>query len=104
MKNTPKYLQIAQAMKDMVQKGEWPINQLIPTESQQAEAGAGFEHVYAMTTYHVGIHEQLETFIRIKDRYMLRENPPPAWTGIGVTALSFPGQIVEIQVNAYVPE
>jgi choline dehydrogenase-like flavoprotein len=69
-----------------------------------AEAGAGFEHVYAMTTYHVGIHEQLETFIRIKDRYMLRENPPPAWTGIGVTALSFPGQIVEIQVNAYVPE
>ena len=67
-------------------------------------AGAGFEHVYAMTTYHVGIHEQLETFIRIKDRYMLRSNPPPAWTGIGVTALSFPGQIVEIQVNAYVPE
>jgi DNA-binding GntR family transcriptional regulator len=37
MKNTPKYLQIAQAMKDMVQKDEWPINQLIPTESQLVE-------------------------------------------------------------------
>lgn len=24
--------------------------------------------------------------------------------GIGVAALTFPGQIVEIQVNAYVPE
>ena len=69
-----------------------------------AEAGAGLEHIYAMTTYHVGIHEQLETFIRIKDRYVLRQNPPPAWTGIGVTALSFPGQLVEIQVNAYLPE
>ena len=67
-------------------------------------AGAGFEHVYAMTTYHVGIHEQLETFIRIKDQYILRKDQPPTWTGIGVTALSFPGQVVEIQVNAYVPE
>lgn len=68
-----------------------------------AAAGAGLEHIYAMTTYHVGIHAQLETFIRIKDRYVLRENPPPAWTGIGVVALSFPGQLVEIQVNAYLP-
>lgn len=69
-----------------------------------AEAGAGFEHVYAMTTYHVDIQAQLQTFVEIKDRYILRTNPPPAWTGIGVTALTFPGQIVEIQVNAYVPE
>jgi len=67
-------------------------------------AGAGFEHVYTMTTYHVDIHAQLETFIKIKDRYMLRRHPAPAWTGIGVSALSFPGQIVEIQVNAYLPE
>lgn len=72
-------------------------------KSVLAEAGAGLEHIYAMTTYHVGIHEQLETFIRIKDRYVLRQNPPPTWTGIGVTALSFPGQLVEIQVNAYLP-
>lgn len=69
-----------------------------------AEAGAGFEHVYSMMTYHVGIQEQLALFVQIKDRYMLRENPPPAWTGVGVTALTFPGQIVEIQVNAYIPE
>ncbi len=68
-----------------------------------SEAGAGFEHVYAMTTYHVDIHSQLEPFILIKDRYLLRQNPPPTWTGLGVTALSFPGQLVEIQVNAYLP-
>ncbi len=68
------------------------------------EAGANFEHVYSMVTYHVGIQEQLQTFIEIKDRYLLRANPPPTWTGIGVMALTFPGQIVEIQVNAYIPD
>jgi enamine deaminase RidA (YjgF/YER057c/UK114 family) len=68
------------------------------------EAGAKFEHVYAMTTYHVDIQAQLQTFVEIKDRYMLRKDPAPAWTGIGVAALTFPGQIVEIQVNAYLPE
>lgn len=69
-----------------------------------ASAGAGFEHVYAMTTYHVDIQSQLALFCDIKDRYILRRNPPPAWTGVGVTALTFPGQVVEIQVNAYVPD
>lgn len=69
-----------------------------------ASAGAGFEHVYAMTTYHVDIQSQLALFCDIKDRYILRRNPPPAWTGVGVTALTFPGQVVEIQVNAYVQE
>lgn len=68
------------------------------------EAGAGFEHVYSMVTYHVGIQEQLQTFIGIKDRYIPRASPPPAWTGIGITALTYPGLIVEIQVNAYIPE
>jgi enamine deaminase RidA (YjgF/YER057c/UK114 family) len=69
-----------------------------------AAAGAGLEHVYAMTTYHVGIQEQLELFCQVKDRYLLRSYPPPAWTGVGVTALTFPGQVVEIQVDAYVPD
>jgi len=68
-----------------------------------AEAGAGFEHVYSMMTYHVDIQTQLALFCEVKDRYLLRSQPPPAWTGVGVTALTFPGQIVEIQVNAYVP-
>ncbi len=69
-----------------------------------ASAGAGLEHVYAMTTYHVDIQSQLELFCQVKDRYLLRTDPPPAWTGVGVTALTFPGQVVEIQVNAYVPD
>ena len=50
------------------------------------------------------LQAQLALFCEIKDRYILRSNPPPAWTGVGVTALTFPGQVVEIQVNAYVPE
>ena len=69
-----------------------------------AQAGAGFEHVYSLMTYHLDIQNQLQTFVEIKDRYILRKNAPPAWTGVGVSALTFPGQIVEIQVNAYVPD
>ncbi|MEN9728110.1 MAG: hypothetical protein RL434_2476 [Pseudomonadota bacterium] len=69
-----------------------------------AEAGAGFEHVYSLMTYHVDIQSQLALFCEIKDRYILRSQPAPAWTGVGVAALTFPGQVVEIQVNAYVPE
>lgn len=67
-------------------------------------AGADFEHVYSMVTYHVDLQDQLETFLEVRERYIKRNGQPPAWTAVGVTELTFPGQIVEIQVNAYVPE
>jgi enamine deaminase RidA (YjgF/YER057c/UK114 family) len=83
-----------------------------------AAAGATFDDVVEMITYHVtGINlgnsqaesstasEQqpftiphLPLFIQVKDRYFTHQFP--TWTGIGITALSTPGLIVEIKCTA----
>jgi enamine deaminase RidA (YjgF/YER057c/UK114 family) len=81
-------------------------------------AGATFDDVVEMITYHVtgvalsngqallsNVSEQqqltiphLPLFIQVKDRYFT--NKYPTWTGVGVTALSTPGLIVEIKCTA----
>ena len=80
-------------------------------------AGAAFDDVVEMVTYHVtGVNignvqaqtssasEQqftiphLPLFIEVKDRYFV--NNFPTWTGVGITALSTPGLIVEIRCTA----
>ena len=66
-------------------------------------AGSDFEHIIEMTTFHVDLQKQLPTFLEIKDRYITRGPVPPAWSAIGITELTFPGQLVEIKVIALVP-
>ncbi len=76
-------------------------------------AGASFDDVIEMITYHVtganvnnvNIAEpqqltipHLPLFIQVKDRYFT--NKYPTWTGVGVTGLSTPGLIVEIKCTA----
>lgn len=80
-------------------------------------AGATFDDVVEMVTYHVtGINlgkmadetsvsaegqfkiPHLPLFIQVKDRYFT--NNYPTWTGVGITALSTPGLIVEIKCTA----
>lgn len=74
-------------------------------------AGATFDHVVEMVTYHVTTPElyaasgqppqtipYLPLFIQVKDRYFT--NSYPTWTGVGVTTLSTPGLIVEIKCTA----
>ncbi len=61
-------------------------------------AGASFDSVVEMTTFHVGLQKHLGTFMKVKDRYM--KEPYPAWTAIGITELGFPGALVEIKVIA----
>ncbi|MFN6566627.1 RidA family protein [Dendronalium sp. ChiSLP03b] len=77
-------------------------------------AGATFDDVVEMITYHVtGVNlgnlpnrsasasEQqftiphLPLFMKVKDRYFT--NQFPTWTGFGISALSTPGLIVEIK-------
>lgn len=60
-------------------------------------AGAGFDDVVEMVTYHVDMRD-LPLFMQVKDRYFT--NRFPAWTGIGVTALAMPGLVVEIKCQA----
>ena len=61
-------------------------------------AGASFPDVVEMTTFHVGLQQNLGKFMKVKDRH-LRE-PYPAWTAIGITELAIPGGLVEIKVIA----
>lgn len=62
-----------------------------------AAAGAGFDNVVEMVTYHTDMRD-LQLFIKVKDRYFTKEYP--AWTGVGVTALAMPGLMVEIKCVA----
>jgi enamine deaminase RidA (YjgF/YER057c/UK114 family) len=78
-------------------------------------AGASFDDVVEMVTYHVtGVNlgdsqvsssesqqftiPHLPLFIQVKDRYFI--DLFPTWTGVGITALSTPGLIVEIKCTA----
>ena len=64
-------------------------------------AGAGFDDVVEMVTYHVDMRD-LQLFMQVKDRYFT--NQVPAWTGIGVAALAMPGLVVEIKCTAKLPD
>ncbi len=72
-------------------------------------AGAGFDDVVEMTTYHVAAATPEEhganmaAFGRIKDEYLGAEPPFPAWTGITVTGLALPGSRAEIRIVAKLP-
>ena len=61
-------------------------------------AGLNFAHVVEMTTYHVGLKQNLNTFVRVKDEFVFK--PYPAWTAVGVMELISEGTLVEIRVIA----
>jgi enamine deaminase RidA (YjgF/YER057c/UK114 family) len=64
-------------------------------------AGVSWDDVVSITTYHTNPAAQIETFAKVKARYM--KSPPPAWSAVGTTALLQPGALVEIAVIAHVP-
>lgn len=65
-------------------------------------AGVSWNDVVSMTTYHTDPNAQIETFAKVKSRYM--KSPPPAWSAVGTTALLQPGALVEIALIAHVPK
>ena len=67
-------------------------------EANLAVAGLGFDDVVDLTTYHVGLRQHLDTFIKVKDTFV--HDPYPAWTAIGVTELITEGTLVEIRAIA----
>jgi enamine deaminase RidA (YjgF/YER057c/UK114 family) len=60
-------------------------------------AGATFDNVVEMVTYHVDMRD-LQLFMEVKNRYYGEH--VPTWTGVGVTALAMPGLIAEIKCVA----
>jgi enamine deaminase RidA (YjgF/YER057c/UK114 family) len=67
-------------------------------ELSLTEAGLTFSDVIEMTTFHVGLKEQLDIFKQIKDEFI--DEPYPAWTAIGVSELAIHGTRIEIRVIA----
>ena len=64
------------------------------------EAGCTFEDIVELQTFHVGLQSHLETFMKVKGRYITA--PFPSWTAIGITELGLPGTVVEIKATAVV--
>ncbi|MCG7625152.1 RidA family protein [Epibacterium sp. Ofav1-8] len=64
-------------------------------------AGAGFEHIVELVSYHVNISENLGDFVQIKQDYI--GEPYPTWTILEVAGLARPGLIIEIKATAYLP-
>jgi len=67
-----------------------------------AAAGATWEHVISVVSYHVGGFppETNETFARLFRQYMPSHGP--IWTEVGVAVLGDPRMRVEIQVTAII--
>lgn len=67
-------------------------------KSVLSAAGASMSDVVDLTTFHVGLHQNIRAFSKVKDRYVTA--PYPAWTAIGISELAFPGGLVEIKAVA----
>ena len=61
-------------------------------------AGLSFHDIVEYTTYHVGLHDTLATFMKVRDEFI--HAPWPAWTAIGISELAVPGAHLEIRVTA----
>ena len=66
-----------------------------------AAAGADWDDVVEMTTYHTDLPSQGALFMKVKERYV--KAPFPAWTSIDVDRLWADDGIAEIRVIAYAP-
>ena len=62
------------------------------------EAGASFEDITEITTFHIDLNKHIGAFVKVKDQFI--EQPYPAWTAVGTPELAFPGALVEVRVNA----
>ena len=91
---------------------DWHFPEMLADEIAQAfrnvgrtlaSAGAEWEHVIAVNSYHVGFTEDVN---RIMTEQFLKHMPSraPIWTLLGVAALGDPKMRVEIRVTAILPE
>jgi reactive intermediate/imine deaminase len=60
-------------------------------------AGLGLDDLVEIVSYHVDMAD-LHAVAEVKAEYLTRDFP--AWTAVGVTALAFPGQLLEIKATA----
>ena len=63
-----------------------------------AAAGFGFEDVVELTSFHVGLRDEMDAFVRVRDRFL--SEPWPAQTAVGVAELGLPGALIELRATA----
>ncbi len=61
-------------------------------------AGLTFKNVVDLTSYHVELRQHRDTFIKVKDEFIIE--PYPAWTAIGISQLWFPEFLLELHIIA----
>ncbi|MDA0339320.1 MAG: RidA family protein [Proteobacteria bacterium] len=59
------------------------------------EAGATFDNLVDLTSFHTDLQHNLAVFSEVKDRYV--NDPFPGWTAIGVRELANRDLVVEIK-------
>jgi enamine deaminase RidA (YjgF/YER057c/UK114 family) len=91
---------------------EWQFPEALADEITQAfrnvertlaSAGAGWEHVIAVNSYHLGFPEEVNHIMSERFRHHMPDHAP-IWTAVGVAALGDPKMRVEIRVIAVLPE
>ena len=89
-------LQIPKALGDEIAQAFRNLEQTLAT------AGASWDHVVHVNSYHVGGFppEVNETMARLYRQYM--PNHAPIWTQLGVEALGLPDMRIEIRVTAII--
>jgi enamine deaminase RidA (YjgF/YER057c/UK114 family) len=65
-------------------------------------AGCTAADVVEMTTFHVGLQQNMRAFMAAK-RTAMPGPPHPAWTAIGIVELAIPGGLVEIRATVHAP-
>jgi enamine deaminase RidA (YjgF/YER057c/UK114 family) len=90
-------LQIPESLADEIAQAFQNVERTLAT------AGASWEHVVHINSYHVGglPAEVNDAMVRLYLHYM--PNHAPIWTQIGVAALGLPTMRIEIRVTAIVP-
>jgi enamine deaminase RidA (YjgF/YER057c/UK114 family) len=72
-------------------------------ERTLASAGAAWQHVIQVNSYHVGFPDEVNQTMTERFRHYMPDHAP-IWTALGVAALGDPKMRVEIRVTATLPE
>ncbi len=65
-------------------------------------AGASWDDVVEMTTFHTDLKSQMPAIVAVKNKYI--HNPPPAWTAVQVVRLIPDAGLTEIKIVAKLPK
>ena len=63
-----------------------------------AAADMGFADVVEMMSFHVGLRDEMDAFVRVRGRFLVE--PWPAQTAVGVAELGVPGALIELRATA----